>query len=182
MRSKQQPKPSDRSFSLQNRSASDKAMLKRTTLVQQKLKREINNKFNKNDRRDEVNQSTVVSRRKSSGSILLNNPLTKSSYSMNDTIIHKSAMKEVVSPMKKAVKSMMGTRQKVNSSYRQRYNSSIDSPFFQTRAQGIENGPTTPRLKQSFSAKETISRKSSVDKVFKSQIEARQNKFKLLFR
>lgn len=76
-----------------NRSASDKAMLKSTSLVQQKLKRELHNKFSMNQRKDEYNQSTVVSRRKSSGSLMLNNPLTKSSYSMNDTIIHKSALK-----------------------------------------------------------------------------------------
>jgi len=156
-------------------------MLKSTSMVHNKLKKELSNKFNKNTRKDEFNQSTVVSRRKSSVSLMINNPLTKSSYSMNDTITHKSNLKDVVSS-KKGFKSFMGSRQKITSSYRERYNSSIDSPFFQTRADEIERSPTTPRMKPSLSAREVISRKSSVEHNFRSQAEARQNKFKLLFR
>lgn len=101
---------------------------------------------------------------------------------MNDSIIHKSALKSVVQHAQKPIKSVLGSRNKVASSYRERYNSSIDSPFFKTRAEQIDNNPSTPRLKPSFSAREIIPQRSSIEHNFKSSIEERRNKFKLLFR
>ena len=94
-----------------------------TSLMQLRLRNELNSKFSKSSRHDEFNQSTVMSRRKSSASLLINNPLTKSSFSVNDAITHKSSMRQVIQPLRQAPKKLTGSHNKINSSYRQRYNS-----------------------------------------------------------
>jgi hypothetical protein len=80
---------------------------------------------------------------------------------MSDTITHKAALKEVVSSLRQPAKLTMGSKKKVNSSYREHYSSSIDS-VFQTRAENIENFLSTPRLKIAYSARELLPRKPSL--------------------
>ena len=146
------------------------------------MKREIDNKFHKHVSHDEVNQSGVAGRRKSSTSLFISNPLTKSSYSLNDTITHKSTLRDITRPGRQAAKSMTGSCKTVNSSYRGVYNSSIDGRFFATRAEDVAMKEVTPRLKPCLSAREVKSKQASLEHNFKSNTEVRNNKFKLLFK
>ena len=160
--------PCQHSASKHSQSVSDQAIMKCNASIQQRLRKQLDSKFNKNHRKDQLNISSSPTRRKSSASLMFNNPLTKSTYSMNDSIIHKSALKAIVQPFQP--KPALGSRSKVVSSFRQRYNSSIDSPFFGTR---VENGyvsPTTPRLKPSLSARQIITRRPSLEHNLKSHM------------
>ena len=72
---------------------------------------------------------------------------------MNDTITHKSSLRNMHEPsIKQAVKSMMSSHKKIRSSYRERYNS-IDSSFFKTRADYVETKTPLPNLKPTYSAR-----------------------------
>jgi hypothetical protein len=124
-----------------------------TTLLQQKLKKQIDSKFNKVARQEETNKSTQLPNRKHSSSLIMNNPLAKSSFSLSDTITHKAAFKDALEPIKKAVKSMMTSRKVIARSYREKYNS-FDENFFQTGAPPTDKKETDVKLKQIQSAKD----------------------------
>ena len=106
-----------------------------TRILQQRLKKEIQLKFNKNSRADEANSSSVPPRRHHS--LLLSNPLTKSSFSLSDAVTHKGIAKNALDPVRAAAKSI-SSKKIIALSSRQRY-SSFDEGFFKTGTAFHEN-------------------------------------------
>ena len=101
-----------------------------TRMLQQRLKKEIQLKFNKNMRADQTNSSSLVPRRHHS--LLLSNPLTKSSFSLTDALTHKGTAKNALEPIRNAAKSI-SSKKIIALASRQRY-SSFDEGFFKTGA------------------------------------------------
>jgi len=91
-------------------------------------------------------------------------------------------MKTISQPKKLEKKSSLSSIKKVNSSYREHRSYSFDSQFFQTGAENVSKFEALPRLKQTFSAKEIISMKSTPGPNITEKMRERNNKFKLLFR
>lgn len=76
---------------------------------------------------------------------------------MSDAIIHKSAMRQFTQPIKQTPKYTNRTRDKITSSYRERYNSFTDHDLFQTKVE-----TTIPRLYVYASTRE-LAKKTSVE-------------------
>lgn len=123
-------------------------------------------------RRDEANYSALATTRRNS-SLLLGNPLTKSSFSLSDAITHKGASMPALEPIKKAAKSL-SSRKFIALSCRQKLTSNNDS-IFQTRAE-VAEWPKEHTLKpRTTSELKVQSQERSVN-------NARNCKFKLLFK
>jgi hypothetical protein len=91
-----------------------------TRMLQQRLKKEIQLKFSKNLRADEAHSSSLPPRRHHS--LLLSNPLTKSSFSLTDAVTHKGIAKNALDPVRAAAKSI-SSKKIIALSSRQRYSS-----------------------------------------------------------
>ena len=98
-------------------SLADALSLKNTTQLQTRLKKEIGLKFQNKLRRDETNK-TSLSTKKRNSSLVMHNPLAKSSFSLDDTVTHKGSLRSTLEPVKKAVRAMMGSKQAITHSYR----------------------------------------------------------------
>jgi hypothetical protein len=77
-----------------------------------------------------------------SSSIFANNRLTKSYFSLSDSITHKANLRDALLPIKTAVKSLMNNRKSVLKSFRERYKSteitSVNDEFFHTKAETVD--------------------------------------------
>lgn len=139
--------------------------------LQNRLKKEISIKFTKQLRKDEANRSSKASQRRHH-SLLLSNPLTKSSFSLTDATTHKATAKDFLQPVKTAVKPI-SSKKILALSFRQCH-SSLDHGFFKTGAevadvpiQALTHHPSLTQLKRGVS---------------QVTMQERSNKFRLLFK
>lgn len=149
-------------------------------LLQQRLKKEISLKFSKKPRPDESNRCPLPPRRHHS--LLLSNPLTKSSFSLTDALALQPPARDPLDPVRRAAKSI-SSKKVIALSSRQRC-SSFDEGFFKTGAALPDRDPP-PQVRRAVHSSLELAAGAAVAAVAAgvgAGGERRSNKFKLVLR